>query len=181
VAGGDALVPRVPAAVQQEVAALLRSGEAEPLGHELYREARGQGERNRSALVLGIAAAEVGFKQYVAAAAPDTAWLMANLQTPPLIAMFHHYWPLLRPPGETGAPAPPLPRDLVKTLDRGVQLRNKVVHAGRLPAEAEVREVLAAVGDFLWLLDYHRGFAWAADYLSPAVRASLAPRHTGGV
>src|SRR5262249_1245113 len=47
----------------ESVAMMMQQEVEEPLGHELFREAWGlRTENPRSALVLGIAAAEVGFK-----------------------------------------------------------------------------------------------------------------------
>jgi hypothetical protein len=41
----------------------------------------------RSAIVLAVAAAEVGFKQFAVKIFPDTAWILEHLQSPPLTKM----------------------------------------------------------------------------------------------
>lgn len=78
------------------VEVLLDAGADEPLGHHMLREARATaGRHHASALVMGIAAAEIGTKQLIAALVPDATWLAENLPSPPLVRMLSEYLPLL--------------------------------------------------------------------------------------
>src|SRR5882724_4834683 len=69
---GIAYGPMTPAnELCKEVVELRNAGTQEPLGHQLFREAwNHRNLRPRSALVIGVAAAEVGFKQLVGSLAP---------------------------------------------------------------------------------------------------------------
>jgi hypothetical protein len=69
----------------------------EPLGHELLREAwTNRGENPRSSIVLSVAAAEVGFKQFASKVLPDSAWILESVQSPPLVKMLKELFPWSR-------------------------------------------------------------------------------------
>lgn len=62
------------------VADLVTCSQREPVAHELWREAWNLRHANpRSSLVIGVAAAEVGLKQLIAALVPDAASLVENI------------------------------------------------------------------------------------------------------
>jgi hypothetical protein len=82
--------------VIEQVRNLILAGKTEPIGHELFREAYEQARSNpRSALVIGIAAVETGFKDCVSTLVPDADWLVQNLPSPPLNRMLLEYLPQL--------------------------------------------------------------------------------------
>lgn len=148
-----------------EVQKLLNKGITEPFCHQLFREAWEQRYANpRSALLLGIASAEVGFKEFVAEFVPNAEWLVENIPSPPLVKMLEEYLPILRP--SVGAGAPPIPsRDILGLLRDGVQLRNKVAHySSREIDSKKLLDILYAVLDVLILLDHHRGFDFSQSY-----------------
>jgi hypothetical protein len=153
--------------VKADTEALLSSGVAESLGHELFREAWAiRKESPRSALVIGVAALEAGFKKFVADLVPEAAWLMENVQTPPLVPMLKNYLPTLPVKNTIGGEVLPPPKELRKTLRRSVEERNKVAHTGRaVLADEPLKERLGAIRDVLWLLDYYRGFEWALEHI----------------
>lgn len=161
--------------LRAEVERLARDGESEPLARQLYLEAWEQRTENpRSALVIGMAAAEVGFKQFVSWAAPSTQWLMENIQSPPLVPMLKRYLPLLPARLTFDGRVLPPPRNVRDSLDKGVKLRNRLAHVG--PAEfsdEQLDEILQAVADLLWILDYYRGHAWALEHVREATRVAL--------
>ena len=67
--------------VANEIGDLLTKGADEPICHALLREAWHQRTQNpRSALVIGIAAAEVGLKECITHLSPETRWLIENIQ-----------------------------------------------------------------------------------------------------
>jgi hypothetical protein len=71
------LRPRQP--VFDEVRRMVSGGESEPLHHDLFREAWEQSDANpRSALVIGMAAAEIAVKRCVSTLVPEAEWLATN-------------------------------------------------------------------------------------------------------
>ena len=158
-----------------EIEKFVREGVTEPLGHELYREAWHQQHENpRSALILGIAAAEVGFKYYVGALVPEAQWLVENVPSPPLGKMLRKYLPTLPAKLTVQGKAPLLPSAIVKDIEEGVELRNKVAHVGTVALTYErLEEILLAIKDLLWILDYYSGFQWALEHVRTETQAAL--------
>jgi hypothetical protein len=160
------------AAVVQE---LLDGSSTEPLAHNLLREALDVAFANpRSSLVIGVAAAEVGFKQLAVALVPGAAWLLDQAQSPPLPRMLAEFLPLL-PAHEHIAGEVLAPPKYVRTLVHdGVEKRNRVAHAGRAPINSDaLDELLVAIQDLLYLFDYYAGHAWALDNTSGRFRSQL--------
>jgi hypothetical protein len=148
----------------------------EPVGHKLFREAwKNKASDRRSSLLMGIAAAEVGFKHCVTALVPQTDWLVEQVPSPPLVTMLRDYLPLLPAKNTIGGKVLPPPKpEILDVLTKGVNLRNKVTHTGAAePAYETVEEVLLAVRDVLWLLDFYRGHGWALGYVRPEVREKM--------
>jgi hypothetical protein len=82
--------------VAKDVIAMVNAGVEEPLGRQLFREAWSQKDsRPRSALVIGVAAAEVGFKKLVGSLVPQAQWLVDEVQTPSLSKMLSKFLPTL--------------------------------------------------------------------------------------
>ena len=156
---------RVTDEVAADVQSLLDDGENEPLAHALWREGWEQRHANRrSALLLGISAVEVGVKQFISSRVPDAAWMLEEAPTPPVTRMLAEYLPKL--PVQDGRPIRTPSPELLKTLKKGVDLRNKVAHTGRSTYSHEtLEEVLLAVRDVLWLLDSNRGRTWADSHM----------------
>jgi hypothetical protein len=159
----------------QQVGVIVQDGGSEPLGHSLWREAWEQRHSNpRSALVIGLAAAEVGAKECVSDLVPATSWLMDNMPSPPLVSLLREYLPRLpQRLGINGASVRP-PGDILEILRNAVSRRNTTVHAGAGPLGSErLEQFLFAVRDVLWLLDYCRGHAWALDHVRAETRDAL--------
>jgi hypothetical protein len=168
---------------EREITSALESGDDEPTGHELLREALYLvGDSPRSALIVGIAAAEIGFKEFVGHRVPAASWLVTETPTPPLLAMLTRYLPdLLRrlklvplyqfvEGKEKGAYIDPVLRE----LERGIGMRNRLAHkpVGAPDAE-EVKPVLAAVQDLLGMLDYYSGCApFGTSFMRSATHAT---------
>jgi hypothetical protein len=159
------------AAVQK----LLQVQSRQPLYHDLFREAwQNQRDNPRSALVMGIAAAETGFKTTMIDLNPSVKWIVENLQSPPLDRMLRDYFSELpvrnRIKGEVRRP----PKSIITTIKQGIELRNKLVHGrDESPSHETVRRTLEAVRDLLYLLDYYRGYDWALERLRPETATSL--------
>lgn len=162
-------------AVHREVNNLVAEGINEPIGRELYNESLEQVERNpRSSLIMGIAAAEVGMKQYVGELVPQAQWLVEHLPSPPLVKMVEEYLPLSPAKARIGTEVLAPPKELIENLKKGVNLRNSLVHVGSANlSKTTLKQVLTAVSDLLWLLDYYRGFTWALDHVTEEARTSL--------
>jgi hypothetical protein len=168
--------------VSEQVVEWAKAGTEEPLGRQLFREAWSQRKsRPRSALVLGVAAAEVGFKKLVGSLVPQAEWLVDQVQTPALYKMLSKFLPTLPVKARfTDKPIRP-PSALLHQLERAVESRNKLVHAGQSPPKPdELDEMLRAVNDFLWICDLYQGHLWAAKHISVSVLNTWESDHTKG-
>jgi hypothetical protein len=155
-----------------ELQTMIDNQNAEPLAQELIREAIDlQWSNPRSCLLVAVAAAEVGVKQFIAGIVPATRWLLEETQSPPLSQILSSYLP------ELPAPYGParIPRSIRKVIvDRAVPLRNKIAHSGTGTVTGlELEPILWAIEDLLWLLDYYRGYSWALEHVRPETIAEL--------
>jgi hypothetical protein len=146
----------------------LVKGADEPLGHALLREANINRIPNpRSALILGVAAAEVGFKQFASRTFPDTAWLL-ELPSPPLVEMIQKFpWKQLKL--RINGKIPGVPESIIEELRKGVTLRNKTVHSGIAAVSRDTLEsLLDAVKNLLYFLDvlHESGQHWPINFLN---------------
>jgi hypothetical protein len=166
---------RITPEVEQQVADFVRSGLSEPLHHTLFREAWEQRRMNpRSAILIGVAAAEVAIKYCISTLVPNSQWLATNLPSPPITRILTDYVPTLPARqtfnGQVKAP----PRAMLKSLKKGVAVRNAIIHAGAAtPDASSVDEILVSARDVLWMLDYYCGAPWAASYISDSTRKAL--------
>jgi hypothetical protein len=158
-----------------EVVNLVSTGVSEPLAHQLWREAWSERGRNsRSAVVLGVAAAEVGFKACAGDLVPRARWLVEAVPAPPLVKMLREYLPQL--PARASCADTPLtiPATLLKTLERGIAVRNRIAHVGQAQIRREsVEDILLCVKDVLWILDFYAGFAWALEHVRTETRSAM--------
>jgi hypothetical protein len=150
-------------------------GSSEPLGHELLREADVNRQSNpRSSLILGVVAAEVGFKQFASKTLPDTAWLL-ELPSPPLIEMLYKFpWEQLKL--RINGKVPVVPESIIEELKKGVTLRNKIVHSGVANLSPDTLDsVLDAVKNLLYFLDalHGSGQNWPLNFISQDVVKSF--------
>jgi hypothetical protein len=155
------------------VADLVTCSQHEPVAHELWREAWNLRHANpRSSLVIGVAAAEVGLKQLIAALVPDAASLVENVPSPPLEVMMRKVLPTL-PIRADVEPSRRAPRHLRAAIRTAVEDRNRVVHLGAMP-RGDLRITLLAIREFLYLLDKYSGQPWADAMLTQTTRSALA-------
>ena len=149
------------------------SGELdEPLGHELLREAwTNRGPNPRSSIVLAVAAAEVGFKQFASKVLPDAAWILESVQSPPLVKMLTQLFPWSKVKLQINGKDLTPPDSVTTELEKAVLLRNGIVH-GRAENlnSTTVDTVLTAVRDLLYFLDVAQGRRWALYHLSSEAR-----------
>lgn len=159
-----------------EICSIVEAGRSEPLGHELCREAWDHRIHSpRSALIVGIAALEVGFKNFVSERVAETRWLLENLPSPPIHRMLAEYLPQIPTRNTIDGKVLPPPSQLIDIIRKGVNKRNTVAHVGTATVTYdEVNEVLLAVLDVLWMLDYYGGLNWALENMRPEIREKLA-------
>ena len=158
-----------------EVYNIIKGGNDAPLHHDLFREAWMERYKNpRSALVIGMAAAELSVKHCISTLIPDAEWLATNLPTPPLIRMLIDYLPKLPARCKIDGKVKPPPNEVLEVLRKGVTIRNNLSHAGtKNTSIEEVEEILQAVHDLLWLIDFYSGSEWALSFLRPETRNGL--------
>lgn len=134
----------------------------EPLSHELWREAWALlDEGPRSALLMGVAAGEVGFKELIAELVPDAKWLALHMPSPPLATLVESYLPLLPVrqmfDGKIRQPTKPNMDELKKAVSR----RNNAVHRGEIVSRSDAKRALVLIRELLWLFDFYAGSDWA--------------------
>ncbi|MCI0660304.1 MAG: hypothetical protein L0220_04450 [Acidobacteria bacterium] len=161
--------------LKEEIESLIRTDANEPLGHELFLEAWQNINTNpRSALIIGIAAAEIGFKQCVGKLVPDAKWLITECPSPPLTVMLSRYLPTLPSKLKIQDKVLRPPATIRKALADGIEARNHTIHAGVSPPNGEALEkILLSVRDLLYLLDYYCGFNWAFDNIRHEVQEEM--------
>ena len=115
---------------------------------------------------MGMAAVEASFKQHIASVAPVTKWMVENISLPSVIKMIKMYLPLLPSKNTINGQVVPPPSDIMKELNRGMKKRNKIVHIGEVKMSSkELKEILLAIKDLIWILDYYQGYEWALKYV----------------
>jgi hypothetical protein len=154
--------PKLDEQAAAEVQSMAAVNDSEPLGHELLREAEELRQSPRSALVIAVAALEVGLKEFIARRVPEAAWLVEHLQSPPVSRMLRDYVP-----GLINDPSKAPPKTLRTMVDTAIEKRNAAVHRGAPPPTlTELRMVIEGVRDLLYLFDFYSGHPWALEQLS---------------
>ena len=141
----------------------------EPLGRQLFREAWQQIEINpRGALVIGVAAAEVGLKRLIATLIPGAEWLVQELQARSAEKILRDFLPTLPVKARWADGSKiKLPSKLISEVAKAFRRRNKVVHVGELPpSRQELATMLRAISDLLWICDVYLGEHWALKHVS---------------
>jgi hypothetical protein len=170
------LIPprKIGASALHEASRLHSEGAEPPLGLQLLIEAWNQRTRYpRSALVIGVTAAEIALKQLIGELAPDARWLADNLPSPPIFNIARDYIPRLKVKARLKGKALQLPKSLLKRLTEAVELRNKVIHKGAEPPKPEkLKEILVAMEDLVWICDLYTGHTWAWEHVSYETKSS---------
>jgi hypothetical protein len=172
---------------RQELQSAIDRGESEPIAHDIFRSAwDARLENPRAALVLGVAALEVGTKDCIARLVPETTWLVDNLPSPPVVDMLGKYLQeLLDRRGNLTLFAPP--KSLIKQVQEAVQHRNTIAH--KLPGSERyeklqealdylrLEETLWAIDDLLNLFDFYCGRERSFNHVSSKTRQLLIDRN----
>lgn len=161
--------------LQGELQATLGDRGDEPIAHQLFREAYGHRRDNRrSALVIGVAALEVGVKAFLGDRVPDARWLISNLVAPPIHRMLAEFLPTVPAPCMIDRQVKAPPKAVLDTIKKAVEIRNRIAHAtGEDVSRDTLEECLLAIRDTLWLMDFYSGATWALANVSDTTRTAL--------
>jgi hypothetical protein len=151
-----------------EIVRLVESGTQEPVAHQLFREAwELRGANPRSALAIGMAAAEIGVKDLIASLVPDSHWLVKEMPSPSVVKILREYLPILPVRARFKDKTLKPPAELITRIKKGIEYRNDLVHAGApVPGFPELERILCAVSDVLWICQLYEGNEWAGSYVS---------------
>ncbi len=165
----------------EAIQALLTSKIEQPLGHELFSEAWAQKQTNpRSALIIGVAAAEAGFKEFATKMIPEASWILQNIPSPPLKKMLEEFLPNLPVKLKFNDKSPTIPEEILNSLQKGITIRNNIVHGGDYKLKVEtVEKILRSIRNLLYLLDYYNGQQWAMQIISPGALKIIIRNHSG--
>jgi hypothetical protein len=163
----------------EEVVRRVEAGAEEPLARQVFREAWEQiGVNPRSALVIGVSAAEVALRGLIGTLIPEAKWLVEEIQTPPVGKILRKFLPTLPVKARwlDGRSLMP-PSKLINQIEKAFALRNDVVHVGvPLPSRRELAIMLRAISDLLWICDIYSGELWAEKHVSPETQRDWQPK-----
>lgn len=147
----------------------------EPLGHVLIREAAVlASESPRSSILIMTAALETAVKMHISSIAPDTAWLMEKIPSPPIFKILRDYIPLLHSAHGNAIVYWDKVKPFINKTKDLIELRNTVAHTGKIPEDASpIQDNLELVSDLLYLLDVLDGHEWAKTLVSYKLRQAL--------
>ena len=169
----------VPLSKTEEIAdieVLGALGIHEPLAHALLRQGQEASTRREyaSALVMAIAALEIGVKQLIGTLIPEAEWLALHTPSPPVVDILRDYLPKIRADESIGGYVTSPPAEILEILKNAVFARNVTVHRGQGELSQDfIARVLGAVADVLWMCDYFTGQKWALQNLSEQTRSAL--------
>jgi hypothetical protein len=161
--------------VLSDLHALISNGKKEPLGYALFYEAWNQSSANsRSALVIGIAALETSLKQCLVQSFPDMEPLLMGRRAPSILRLLREYWTRLPKIPKVNGKSFIIPKSILEIVDRGVTMRNRIVHGHEQEMnQTELEELLHAVHDLMRIFDALCGEQWATQYVRPETRSKI--------
>ena len=168
-------VPRIDRVVIESVENMILEGVSEPISEELLREAWSLRSSNpRAALLLAIAAAEVGFKELLIDLAPQVEWIALHVQSPPIVDLLKHALPELPVRQGHGSAAPTALR---KVIGLAVEARNRLAHRGQFNRpDVDLDATIEVTRTLLRQFAYYRGMTWA----TPSVVGGWHPQLSRG-
>jgi len=146
-----------------------------PLHFEILNEALSIFDtRPRSALIMLVAALETAIKQYVSKAAPEAAWPIEKVPSPPIEKLYFEYLPLLPILCKNEKKCPTPPKKIKAIIKDAVEERNNIVHGRPMKQSHEflinIREATISV---LYFIDVLCGESWASTYLPKEFEAEV--------
>ncbi|HEY1577018.1 MAG TPA: hypothetical protein VGF82_08100 [Terracidiphilus sp.] len=165
---------KITTSVADDIRKMHEAGIETPLALQLLVEAKNQMKTYpRSALVIGVAAAEIALKQLIADLVPDARWLVEKLSSPPALQIARSYIPSLKVKAHFQGTNLELPKELLNQLNNAVELRNKTVHAGATPPDFEtLTGIMMAMEDIVWICSLYAGYPWAGEFISYETKSS---------
>jgi hypothetical protein len=166
---------RISEEAKEDIKNIIKEKQQEPVHHELFREAWGQRNGNpRSSLVTGLSALEVAIKVTIGSLIPGTSWLVENLPSPPVTRLLSEYLPNLPAVNTINGKVLPPPKPIIELIKKAVNIRNQIAHiGGKSPNDQTLDQILEAIRDVIWLLDYYCGHAWAYSHISKETKLAL--------
>lgn len=161
---------------------MAMAGQSEPVGHSLIREALSlRASTPRAAVVIGAAAAETAVKEAIYTLAPSAAYLVDEVQSPPVTRLVKDYLPTLSSPSIRAKTLFPPPKPIRRSLASVIEARNGVVHK-RLQQQSfpDLLSDLLHIRDLIWMLDCFCGRDWALNYVSDEIRSEIAAQSAAG-
>lgn len=148
---------------------------SEPLGHTLLREAAALSQESpRSSILMMVAALETAVKTHVSKIAPDTAWLMEELPSPPGFKILKDYIPLVHQYKGNELKFWDKLKPEIKKVQKLIEVRNNIAHTGSLPEDIEpIQNIIDLVSDFLYVIDVLDGHEWAKSLVGHNLRKEL--------
>jgi hypothetical protein len=144
--------------VREQIVGLVKQGATESLERQLFREAwLLRCSYPRASLVIGVAAAEIGFRTALGRRGGRKG----------ILGLLKTYWPHPSPVPTVRGVQVKASRVLLDSLTKGIRKRNAVVHNGAdAPDQDELREILWNIGQLLWIWDFYSGHIWALEHLT---------------
>jgi hypothetical protein len=142
-------------AICTEIVGLVRQGASESFEREMFREAWNlRGMYPKAALVIGAAAAEIGFRHHVGRVGGNKG----------ILTLLAKYWPHPSPiPLVQGIQIKPT-SVLLSSLKNSIHKRDAVVHNGAAaPTPDELQDMLLSIEQLLWIWDFYSGHEWALE------------------
>ena len=145
---------------------------AQPLAHELLREARNIAFASpRSSLLMCCAALETGIKTHCKSISPDTEWLLSNSPSPPVFKILKNFIPSLHIGlGRNMAFWDKFVKTHNKRVQQLIELRNKISHGAEAPFDQEtLSQFLESSEEILYMLDFLCGNEWANGHIQAQI------------
>jgi hypothetical protein len=157
--------------------AVLFPHAAEPIAHELIREAKSVSSgAPRSGLLIGYTALETGVKQCIASVAPSAGLLLEKMPSPPLLSLLNEILPRIFEREGRVVRYLPLRPEETEYLQKWVSQRNQITHGTKHGVDGgKLKDFLTFATDLLYVLDFNLGHQWALEQLSSRQSMRIVP------
>ena len=145
-------------ALCKEIVDLVEQGASESFERTMFRQAWNlRGMYPKAALVIGVAAAEIGFRRLVGNAGGRKG----------ILTLLNKYWPHPLPIPTVGGKQIKASATLLVILKSSIHKRDAIVHEGAAaPDRDELRDILFNISQLLWIWDFYSGHVWVLEHIS---------------
>lgn len=152
-------------------------GSEPPLYYELLNDAVCAMERSpKSSLIMFVTALETAIKHYIVQAAPQTEWLIAELQSPPITKLYTKYLQTLPALNGNLDYCLAVPNNIRNKIEKFVLMRNSVVHGKSVSISKDfLQEVKQVVTQITYYIDWLRGNVWAFKFIPDEIKTLIEP------